>query len=559
MKNGVLILLVFLLNVIAVPAQVAINTTNDAADPSAMLDVKSAGKGLLVPRMTAAERDAIASPATGLLIFCTDNQQFYSNKGTPSAKNWVMVNSQWISTGADIYFNSGNVGIGTASPVATLHVAGNTFIDGNASVTGKLSTTASSPAGTGFVIPHGNAPETPVNGDLWTTTSGLYARINGTTVGPFGTGTGNGTVASVSATAPIISTGGATPDISIPQATWLTGGYLSSADWSAFYSKVGSVSANTPLTSTGGINPTINLPQASAINSGYLTSYDWILFNGKENGLTFNNPLARVGNIISLPAASVSLHGYLSSSDYTRMHGNTGSLLFFDAGGIQQKNASLFWDNTNNRLGILTNSPVSPLTIGASNQFQVTAAGSCSVSLNSTGPAITATNSYGSGTGIVAYGQGTSSFDQSTPSGGAFKGTTFGVYGESVYNASGGRFGGYFYTRKSDVESSYAYVGGYLNNIAKTIYGPGYLSMFVSSPNGGNVDMFGLVVPEILMNDYGTGILKDGFCHIVLDPEFSNNIISSPEHPIKVFIQMEGDCNGVFEPINPFRDLISLN
>jgi hypothetical protein len=38
-----------------------------------MLDVKSTTKGMLVPRMTAAQRDAISNPANGLLIYCTDN------------------------------------------------------------------------------------------------------------------------------------------------------------------------------------------------------------------------------------------------------------------------------------------------------------------------------------------------------------------------------------------------------------------------------------------------------------------------------------------------------
>lgn len=37
-------------------------------------------------------------------------------------------------------------------------------------------------------IPHGTAPSSPTNGDVWTTTVGMYARINGNTVGPFGTG-----------------------------------------------------------------------------------------------------------------------------------------------------------------------------------------------------------------------------------------------------------------------------------------------------------------------------------------------------------------------------------
>jgi hypothetical protein len=34
-------------------------------------------------------------------------------------------------------------------------------------------------------LPHGTAPTTPANGDMWTTTSGLYARIAGATKGPF--------------------------------------------------------------------------------------------------------------------------------------------------------------------------------------------------------------------------------------------------------------------------------------------------------------------------------------------------------------------------------------
>lgn len=35
-------------------------------------------------------------------------------------------------------------------------------------------------------IPHGTAPTTPVNGDIWTTTGGVFARVNGSTVGPIG-------------------------------------------------------------------------------------------------------------------------------------------------------------------------------------------------------------------------------------------------------------------------------------------------------------------------------------------------------------------------------------
>ncbi|MBK8966653.1 MAG: tail fiber domain-containing protein [Lewinellaceae bacterium] len=58
-------------------AQVSVNQDNSAPDPSAMLDVKSSDKGMLVPRMTTAQRTAISNPATGLLVFDSDTESFW--------------------------------------------------------------------------------------------------------------------------------------------------------------------------------------------------------------------------------------------------------------------------------------------------------------------------------------------------------------------------------------------------------------------------------------------------------------------------------------------------
>lgn len=52
-------------------------------------------------------------------------------------------------------------------------------------LTGLLTTAASTTAQSGINLPQGTAPTTPNNGDLWTTTAGLFAQINGSTVGPF--------------------------------------------------------------------------------------------------------------------------------------------------------------------------------------------------------------------------------------------------------------------------------------------------------------------------------------------------------------------------------------
>ncbi|WP_345236788.1 hypothetical protein [Hymenobacter saemangeumensis] len=62
-------------------AQVGVGTASPA--PSAAVDIVSTARGLLIPRMTQAQRVAIASPATGLLVFQIDiNQGFFFFDGT---------------------------------------------------------------------------------------------------------------------------------------------------------------------------------------------------------------------------------------------------------------------------------------------------------------------------------------------------------------------------------------------------------------------------------------------------------------------------------------------
>ena len=69
-------------------AQVAVNTTGQTADGSAMLDVSSTEKGILIPRLNLSQRNAISNPVTGLMIFQTDNTPgFYFYNGTA----WVVI------------------------------------------------------------------------------------------------------------------------------------------------------------------------------------------------------------------------------------------------------------------------------------------------------------------------------------------------------------------------------------------------------------------------------------------------------------------------------------
>jgi hypothetical protein len=111
--------------------------------------------------------------------------------------------------------------------------------------------------------------------------------INGTSTS-LGGSINVGTVTSVTGTAPVVSSGGATPAISMPAATTSVDGYLTSTDWTTFNNKgsgtVTSVTATSPVTSTGGTTPVIAMPAATTSVNGYLTSTDWTTFNNKGSG-----------------------------------------------------------------------------------------------------------------------------------------------------------------------------------------------------------------------------------------------------------------------------------
>ncbi len=122
MKNQIFILAIFSLASIANAQNVAINATGAAPAASAMLDISSTTSGLLIPRMTSAQRTAIAAPATGLKVYDTSTNTHWYFNGTV----WVEMlgsNTGWQITG-NALTTAGIFGSTTAQDVR--HFSNNT-------------------------------------------------------------------------------------------------------------------------------------------------------------------------------------------------------------------------------------------------------------------------------------------------------------------------------------------------------------------------------------------------------------------------------------------------
>ena len=186
-----------------------------------------------------------------------------------------------------------------------------------------------------------------------------------------------GTVTAVTATAPVVSSGGTAPDISMPAANTSVSGYLTSTDWNTFNNKapatsgtsilygngsggfsnvtigtgvsfaagtlsatgsggtVTSVTGTAPVVSSGGTTPAISMAVATASANGYLSSTDWTTFNNKGSGTVTSVAALTLGTTgtdltstvangtttpvitLNVPTASATNRGALSSTDWS--------------------------------------------------------------------------------------------------------------------------------------------------------------------------------------------------------------------------------------------------
>ncbi|MCX6303718.1 MAG: hypothetical protein NT040_02005 [Bacteroidetes bacterium] len=622
-------------------AQVGINDDGSSPDTSAMLDVKSAFKGFLPPRMTAGQMNAIISPSEGLLVYNLTANALYWYNGT----SWKRFNETTFTetdpvftahpahgiSAADItkwdtaYTNRVVSATGTApftlgishNRIAGSMTPANALTDGylrsidwisfNSRLAWadtltqlatafklmsrqKVSDTITSDA-TRYWVNQQHFLAAPGDGFIHNQSSvaqqGTF-RINGNGIfdgGKVGIGvinpmylldvnagnnvrfqyllTGSGNevlvtdamgvvskrqgVFDIYGYSPIQTTGGSTPTISlgtVPATNGGTGltsyttGDLLVANSPTSFGKLPDVAQGYALISGGAGTP----PSYGKIGLGSHVTGTLTVGNG-GTGATNLSGYAR-GNGINPFTASLTIPGADISGDIPGdaanvngvvavINGGTGygtlaanKLLVGNGNAGILQPAGLHWDNTNGRLGIGTTAPSCFLHVaGTISSF----------------PVAYAVNAASSGTGVVGIGNGATPSMIAAGAGGQFFGTQWGLYAKAT-NTSGDRAGGYFTNGPN-----YAYVAtNYNSGNNYRIYGSNSCNGVIYKADGRNGASYSIESSEYFLTDFGTGKLTSGAARISLDPDFANNTYISEDHPLKVFIQLEGDCKGVY-------------
>ena len=183
-KQNTLASAVYILMITLIPALLSSQVVvgGDIPDPSAALDIRSTEKGVLLPRLTTAERDAVSSPATGLTIFNTSSNCLEANLGTPAVPDWVGIKcrtgvisaldcSNAVPTGAltpgqaasgvsvSVSYTGGNGGVHDGQTVASTGVTGLTatlsagsFVSGSGNLSYSITGTPASIGNASFAL-----------------------------------------------------------------------------------------------------------------------------------------------------------------------------------------------------------------------------------------------------------------------------------------------------------------------------------------------------------------------------------------------------------------------
>jgi|GEM_PF-688605 len=182
-SSGIAICLAILFTVIggqkSFSQGVGISEAGITPDPSSILELRSVLRGFLAPRMTTVQRGAIASPATGLIIYNTDTNTFNYYNGTV----WIDL----LNTGTGVSVVNGTlnrISVGGTPSVPVIDIDPNYI--GQASITTLGTISSGTWNGTTLAIANGGTGQTTqqaaINSLAGGVTSGQYLRGNGANI-----------------------------------------------------------------------------------------------------------------------------------------------------------------------------------------------------------------------------------------------------------------------------------------------------------------------------------------------------------------------------------------
>ncbi len=137
--------------------------------------------------------------------------------------------------------------------------------------------------------------------------------------------------------------------------------------------------------------------------------------------------------------------------------------------------------------------------------------------------------------GVSVYAGG----DETNIAGEFSTGTAWGRVGREGTTTYGGFFDGMVGT------GDYAYIGYNSGGTDYAILSSGTKSTIMETREGRRI-LFCPESPEVWFEDFGSAKLENGHCHVELEALFLDCVKINQDHPMKVFIQLNGNCNGVY-------------
>ncbi|MBP7407352.1 MAG: hypothetical protein KA941_01205 [Flavobacteriales bacterium] len=576
---------------------IAINSTGAAPAPSAMLDITSTTTGLLVPRVALTATNSalpVTLPATSLFVYNTATAGAAPNDVTPGYYYWDGLKWVRFAASGDSWRVTGNAGttagtnfIGTTDAVdwviktggsaagnerARIRSTGSVVLNNTMEFAGDAFSVYASNTTNGTTNSINNTIGTfAVNGYAAGNGTGVYGETEGgaSTAGTASWGNIFGTNTTASSTSEgVWGTNGTAPLGTGATAGVATGvrGEATGAAGTAFTMGVLGVNLSTAGSAYGVYGQAsspiamgvfgVNLDVSAAAAHGIQGQTGAV---GSAAGVRGFNTAAAIGNgqngfgVRGSANAAPTGVGFVmgvrgdvagATGNTYGIYGQSASATGFGADGV----------NTNilgtGLLCIGNNAPGTYLVNGSGAAINGSGVGAMCIA-----------KTAGSGVGLVGVGNNLTG-SILTPvigCGVAGTGANYGVMGfatttvntnplnNSALNGAGASAGGYFEVQAAGIAQTWAYVGvrdaGAIN---RKIIGPGTVNTIVKDSDGNNVALSCPEAPENYFQDYGSGSLVDGRAHIDLDPRLSKNIVVSDLHPLRVFVQLEGDCHGVF-------------